>query len=351
MPARSRTHRPRGRGLLALATSAITVCALAACGDRPEAQSGGNDEGAVGADEQVRIAYFAAAQANSYAQAMQRGIESVAERENASVRVFDGDFKSTNQVNQMQDATASQRFDAFIIDANDGNALKSAVDRAAAQGIKVVAGFVPVGPDLNTTDKQLPSLTATVGISFRASGEAYGRLITKACRRINPCNVAYLPGDNTLPLETARTKGVKAVVAKSPNVRLVSTQAAGYLAGSGRETAQNVLQAESGIDVMASNDQAMTGAESAIKQAGRRDEIKIIGGGASKQAVAKIRAGDWFGDVVNVPVSEGRRAAGLAVAAARGKTVRPSQDSEELSPVGPTVDRDNLGDYKGEWTS
>lgn len=338
------------RGARALAAAAVVLpLAVAACGS--PAKSGSGEQKVVSKDKPVRIAYFAAAESNSYAQAQWKGIKEVAAKMNADARLFDGNFESTAQFNQIQDAAASGKYDAFIIDANDGNALIPAIEQADSQGITVVGAFVPIGPDLNTWKRQTDALTSTVGISFGESGEGYGKLIVQACKAKDPCQVAYLPGDNNLPLESARTDGVKRVVAKHSNIDMSTNQEAGYLADTGLKTAQNVLQAHRGVDVMASNDQAIRGATQAVKQAGLLGKVKLIGGGASKQAVAEIRKGTWFGDVVNVPYSEGKESATRAIKAARGEKVPVESNSMDLSPVGLTVTRANLGDFRGEWTS
>lgn len=323
--------------------------ALAACGS--PAESGSGEEKVVASDEPVRLAYFAAAESNAYAQAQWNGIQEVADKMNATTRLFDGKFESTTQFNQIQDAAASGKYDALVIDANDGNALIPAIEQADSQGITVVGVFVPIGPDLNTWKRQTDALASTVGISFGESGEGYGKLIVEACKGIDPCDVAYLPGDNNLPLETARTDGVKRIVAEHPNIKMSSNHEAGYLADTGLQTAQNVLQANRQVDVIASNDQAIRGATQAVEQAGLLDKVKLIGGGASKQAITAIREGTWFGAVVNVPYSEGKAAAERAIKAARGEKVPVESNSMELSPVGLTVTEDNLGSFMGEWTS
>lgn len=331
---------------VALAATAATV---AACGSAPDEGGGSADK--VAKDKPVRIAYFAAAEANSYAQAQFNGIKEATGKDKATVRLFDGNFESTKQVNQIQDATASGKYDAFIVDANDGNALIPAIKQAKAEGITVIGAFVPIGPNLSTYKRQTNALASTVGISFGASGESYGRLIVQACKGKSNCKVAYLPGDNNLPLEKARTDGVKRVVAKEDNIRLSANKEAGYLSDTGLKTAQDVLQATPDVDVIASNDQAITGATQAVKQAGRDGEVRLIGGGASKQAVKQIRNGTWYGAVVNVPTSEGRVGAQTAIKAARGEKVPIERNSDELSPVGPTVTKKNLGDFMGEWSS
>lgn len=343
------TFIARGARALAATVALVVPLALAACGS--PANTGSTQKKVVAKDKPVRIAYFAAAESNAYAQAQWRGIKEVAAKMNGTARLFDGNFQSTTQYNQIQDATASGHYDAFVIDANDGNALVPAIQQAASRGITVIGAFVPIGPNLNTWKRQTDALTSTVGISFGQSGEGYGKLIVDACKGKDPCSVAYMPGDNTLPLETARTSGVKRIVSKHPNIKMTTNQQAGYLADTGLKTAQNVLQANRHVDVMASNDQAIRGATQAVRQAGLLGKVKLIGGGGSKQAIAEIRKGTWFGDVMNVPYSEGKEAAKRAIEAARGQKVPVETNSMDLSPVGLTVTKANLGDYQGEWTS
>jgi ribose transport system substrate-binding protein len=338
----------RTMGMLAVAAAAALV---AGCGGDDSSGDGAPAAGGGDAKKQVRIAFSGFAASNSFSQETFRGIEEYAKAHNATATFLDANFDSARQIAGIQDAAVSRKFDALIINANDPNGVVSALREAIDAEIKVVAAFVPLGPDLTTLEPQVPGLTATVGETPTSTGENTGKIIVEACQDVDPCNVAYLPGSKALPLETARTEGVMSVIEKHANIKLVSDQEGGYTADAGLKTAQNVLQAHPDLNVMASSDQAITGAAKAVTDAGLDGKVKLIGQGASKQAVQSIRDGKWFGAYVYVPYSEGKKSAELAIDAVRGKQVEKVLNSETLSPIGPIATKKTLGDFAGDWTS
>jgi ribose transport system substrate-binding protein len=338
---------------LVLVALAAVLLAAAAAG------CGGDDEGggeAAATEEQAgeeqggdvqRIAFFGFASANSFAQATWAGVQEVAKREGVEARFFDPNFDAQKQVSQIQDAIASGQYQAFVVQANDGNAVVPAVREAIDQGITVVGEFTPIGTKYDTIEPQVEGLIF-VGEPPTENGEALAQMAIDACEGIDPCRVVYFEGFKALPLDNARTNAFKEKLATADNAQLVASVEGGYTQESGRRAAQDVLQAQQKIDVIVGSSQAIQGAEQAIADAGRQEEIKLIGNGGSKQAVSAVKEGRWFGTYVIAERSAGAKAAELAISAARGEDVPESFDTRELQePVGT---KDNLGDFEGQYS-
>jgi ribose transport system substrate-binding protein len=301
-------------------------------------------------EEPVRIAYFSFAASNTYSQATLEGIEQAADEMGATVQAFDGGFDATIQVNAIQDALATGDFDAFIISSNDGNAVVPQVEEAIAQGIKVVATFTPIGPDLTTLEPQVEGITATVGPPLVSNGQWFANMIVEACADRDPCKAAFMPGLSTLPLDAVRVTAMEEVLAGHPSVELVAIVDGGYLADPAYAATQDILAAHPDIDVIATGgDQMTVGAELAIDDAGLTDQVLLTGNGASRPGVSAVKEGRWFATYVNVPIQEGRMAAELAIRAVRGETVPTSVNEEDLSPIGPVATQETVGDFEGEW--
>ena len=76
---------------------------------------------------------------------------------------------------------------------------------------------------------------------------------------------------------------------------------------------QNILTANQDIDVAASAYDVMTdGIEQAIKAAGIKTKIKLIGSGGGSRAIAAVCSKRWFGTISAVPQTEGQLAAKYA---------------------------------------
>ena len=328
------------------------VLSLAACGGDDDDAATGDSAASGGSTDQkeVRIAHFMVGGASSFAQAQADGAKEAADAANASVKVFDPNFDPAKQLNQVQDALASGEYDGFLIHAADANVVLPVIKEAIADGVKVVAVFNPMGPDLTTLEPQIDGLTSTVASSIPGSGEQIGHLIVDACEGKDPCQVAFEPCVASLPLDGARLDGVESVLSEASNVKLVSKQDGQCNREEGLKVSQNILQANPDLQVIATaGDQSTLGAEQAVKSAGKEGKVALIGNGASKPGVAAVQDGRWVGTVALLPFTEGKAGAEALIKAIRGEDVPTVIDSAELSPVGPVVTQDNAADFEAEW--
>jgi ribose transport system substrate-binding protein len=299
----------------------------------------------------IRVAFFAPGLANTYVPAQVQGAEEAARRRDASITVFDAVFDSSKQVTQVQDAITSKNFDAFVISAVDGNALVPQIESAISAGIRVACISAPCGPDLTSLKAQVDGLTVHVGHSFVTSGQQIGEQIVAACGSRTPCRTVYLPGLFSYPADRIRTDALHDTLRQHQSVEIVAEQEGKYAAETARAALQNILQAHRDVDVVATTgDQMAFGMEQAIKAAGLKGKVKIIGNGASAVGVSAVKAGRWHATVVLLPQTEGRIATEYVVRAARGATGLPtSVDVERLSPIGPVATKATIGSFKPEW--
>lgn len=304
------------------------------------------------AKQTLRIAFFMASAANAYAQAQLEGIQEAAQRLGAVVESFDGKFDSQTQYNQIQDAIAAGRYDIFIISPNDGNAIVPVVEAAISKGIIVACILAPCGPRFDTLEPQIKGQLLYAGIPFTSNGEDIGRLIVQACEGINPCKVAYMPGEPKLPLEAARLEGVRSAISGHTNIELILTSGGGYLADTAYPVAQDLLRAHPDVNVIASSgDQMIVGVELAVKDAGKAGTIKLIGNGGTKTAVTAVCNGRWFGTVAYYPRTEGRLAAEYTIRAARGEALPPKgmSYSDFGNTAGALITKNNACQFQAEW--
>lgn len=310
---------------------------------------GGSDDSASDGDDPARVAYFAPL-VNGYIQAEFQGIQEGAEAEGGSAQIFDAKLDSNTQITQIEDAAASGNFDAFVIEPVDSTGVVRAVNAANEAGIPVIALFTPIGPDLLKFEPQVEGIVSVIGQPINENGALLGDLTVEACEGKDPCEVALLPGLLQLPDEKLRLDALNAVLAEHPNIKVVATQQADYLAEKGLSVTQNILQANPGLDVVTTlGDQMTRGAEIAVKNAGKEGEIALIGNGGGQFAMKAIREGRWLGAPVQVPHTYGIRTGEIAVQAARGEDVPESVVTSDLSPIGPVAKQDNVGDFQGEY--
>ena len=329
--------RPR---TLAAAALALVIALAVGCG----AGSGSSGSGGGSSGKVENVAFFGFASANSFAQATWAGVQQVAKQNGAQAKFFDPNFDSQKQVSQIQDAITTQRYQVFVVQANDGNAVVPAIKQAIQQGITVVGEFTPIGTKYDTIQPQVDGLIF-VGEAPVDNGHKLGQLGIEACKGLNPCNVAYLQGFKSLPLDNARTAAVMQTLRTAPNVKVVASPEGGYTQAQGLKVAQDVLSANPNVNVIIGSSQAIEGAQQAVKSAGKLpnspqqlkqpNTIKLIGNGGSCQAAKAVKAGQWFAAYVIAERSAGAKATELGIKAASDAKVPHAYNTQQLqNPMG-----------------
>jgi ribose transport system substrate-binding protein len=329
--------------LVAAAVAATVTAALASTASGTGSQK-----------QQVNMAVFLASAANTYWTAALQGVRDAAKKAgNVKITVFDGQFTTNKQINQLRDALVSKKFNAWFVGPNDGGPLTPTIKQAIKQNVKVACTLVPCGPNIRNPKAQIPGVVAQIGIGFYTNGQGLGSLVVKACKGVNPCKVVWLPGLPSLPLEKARTDGLYSMIKPHKNIEVVAVQAGGYLAAPALTATQNILQAHPDVNVIVSSgDQMIAGAYRAARAKGLADKIKMMGSGCTFEAKRDILAGKVYGCAVYLPRTEARVAAGYLIQAVRGKKVKNiSINPLKYSNIGPIGTKANIAKFKPEFHS
>lgn len=340
----------RRTSLTPVAAATLVALTLSSCGSTKSA-----DDTATAAEPvegTVSIAFFGLAANNTYTQSMFQKAEEVAEGLDATVEFFDGKFDGAVQSRQVQDATTSGKFDAFIIMPNDAAGIMPVVDRAIADGIRVSALEYPIGPDAASIEPQLDGLTTQVIEDVIVGAETVADSVNRACAVYTDCEVGMLWGSRKLPTDAVKVPAF--VDALESSVELVAQGDANYLEADGRNLAQDMLQANPGIDVFVSvGDQMAAGAARAVTESGgtlgnEQGSVSIIGYGATTNGVEAIRNGDWFEAYALVPEDMAQKVTELTIAAARGEEISEDERSivqTSLSEIGTVASQDTLAEF------
>ena len=297
----------------------------------------------------VRLAFFNPIVANAFTASQYKGIQLSAKKAGATVTQFDAGFDQNKQIKEIQDAIVSKKFDAFVITPVNGAVLVKPTQDAIAAGIKVVAIFNDIGPDLDSIKPQVKGISSVIGQRLSINGMYLGQWIVKACGNKNPCNAAYMPGSFKQGTEIIRLNALNKVLKAHPNIKKIQSAEGGYTAAPALKAATDVLTAHSNLDVFAtSGDQMMTGIIQAVKNAGLSGKIKLIGNGTTIEGVNWVRQGIELADPVGVPYTEGLLGAKYAIMAANGQAVPASVNELAASPVGPVATKVTLSTKKGK---
>jgi ribose transport system substrate-binding protein len=307
------------------------------------------------AAEDWNVAFFASSAQNGFNQAVYEGVEAKAkELGNVTTSIYDGQFDAARQYGQIEDVLAGGKFDAFIVVPNDTVGIAGAIEEVGKAGKPVITALFPIGPDLSELEPQVPGITTTVAGPPADGARLQAEDVVKFCADKDPCNVVVIVGQRIYPFDNLRYEAYREVLDQHGNIKVVATGEGNYDPDQSLTVMQDILQANSDIDVVLTNaDQHLIGVEIALEAAGHDVEpIYLSGGGAASIAIDAIREGRWDVTLAHFPVSMGAYALEAAVQALEGKTPPSVINMDEVGPVPPLVNAEVLAehpDFKGEW--
>jgi len=181
--------------------------------------------------------------------------------------IADGQANVNTQVSQV-DNFLTQQVDLLFIAPFEAAPLTPAVSRVFQAGIPVIE------LDRQTTGD---NYTAFVGGDNRQIATEAGQYAAKTLLP-DGGEVAILEGLPSSSPAIERLEGFKAGIAENPKLKLVATQPVDWMQDKAVTVFSAMLQAHPDIKlVYTSNDLAASGAYIAAKQAGKQDQVKIIG--------------------------------------------------------------------------
>ncbi|WP_260954652.1 sugar ABC transporter substrate-binding protein [Pseudomonas citri] len=174
------------------------------------------------------------------------------------------------QLSQVE-SFVSQKVDAIIVNPVDTAATQRITQSAVAAGIPLV--YVNRRPD----DLKLPAGVVTVASDDLEAGRMQMQYLAE--KMAGKGDIVILLGDLANNSTTNRTKGVKEVLAKYPNIKIEQEQTGTWLRDKGMTLVNDWLtQGREFNAVVANNDEMAIGAAMALKGAGKEKGSVLIAG-------------------------------------------------------------------------
>jgi len=292
----------------------------------------------------VQVAYFSHDDTDGHSMGVWNGVEKTAMDNDFSATLFDGEFNADVQYQQIMDATDSGEYDIFVVSAIDGSAVTPAISHAMAAGIPVTAAHLPIGPNGETLEPQIPG-TMFVGQSTEAVGVGLAELALEACSGASACRVAYL--DDGTPIDSARITQFRQATVAIPGSMVLIEAVGGRSAASG-EAAADLLFASESVDVVVGSSAALIGVErSAVRQG--IEGVTYIGNGSPAEAVAAVAEGRWFGLWADAPALAGQFGVELGIDRLVGSSPPYTIDLTSFLPVA-SVTRATADGLESQWS-
>lgn len=270
--------------------------------------------------------------ANPFFVEMVKGVEEAAKEINPDCQVISlsGDNDLGKQTTQIDDLI-SAGVDLIVLNAVNHEGIGPAVKRAKEAGVVVVAADVgAVGADfVIQSDNWQAGRQAGQYIADRLNGKG---------------NVVILTGDPVSAV-FGRVGGAKEIFAKYPDIKILSEDQNGKgQRDVSLDLMSNILTAYSDIDaVFAINDPSAIGAILAIKQAGRQNEMFVVGVDGSADGITEMKKPDsiFAATPAQTPRKMAMEATRLGFEIMKGN---PPAGEEILYPV-TLITKDNMNTY------
>jgi inositol transport system substrate-binding protein len=209
----------------------------------------------------------------------------------------------------------SQKVDAIVVNPVDTAATKKITEAAVKAGIPLV--YVNRRPD----DLKLPKGVVTVASNDLEAGEMQMQYL--ADKMGGKGDIVILLGDLANNSTTNRTKGVKEVLAKYPNIKVEQEQTGIWLRDKGMTLVNDWLTQGRKFDaVVANNDEMAIGAAMALSQAGvAKGSVLIAGVDGTPDGLNAIKKGNMTVSVFQDAKGQADGSIDTAVKMARNEAV------------------------------
>jgi inositol transport system substrate-binding protein len=209
----------------------------------------------------------------------------------------------------------SQKVDAIVVNPVDTAATKKITEAAVKAGIPLV--YVNRRPD----DLKLPKGVVTVASNDLEAGEMQMQYL--ADKMGGKGEIVILLGDLANNSTTNRTKGVKEVLAKYPNIKIEQEQTGTWLRDKGMTLVNDWLTQGRKFDaVVANNDEMAIGAAMALQQAGvDKGSVLIAGVDGTPDGLNAIKKGNMAVSVFQDAKGQADGSIDTAVKMARNEPV------------------------------
>lgn len=305
----------------------------------------GTSSGAARSLSDINIAAFYSPTNNAYVDAFNRTAKKVSKDLGAKVTVFGSNDVST-QIQQIQSASTSGRYNAWIVAATDPNQECSPILNQAKKIPILIINQGLCGHDTYTN-----GTVSFVGGQTRAVYKQYFDYIAKD----NPSggNAILLTGPNLNYNTINAVAGFKAMVAAHPKIKTVASQQLDYTSATAYDATTSLLRAHPDTTILITNYSDMTvGAVRAITQLGMTSKVRVYDLGSSKSALADVKSGGIRMSYPLLPVEEMTIAIKVLADYWQGKPVNHVYlDTAQLKafPGSPFITKANVADFSAAY--
>lgn len=251
---------------------------------------------------------------------MQKGAQEAAQKLGVNLQVQAAE-REVDVEKQMQiiENLIQSKVAALCITPSGSKEVVPAIVKANQAGIPVI--IVDTRVNAETLQAANGKTAGFIGSDNLEGGRVAGEFIAKQLG--GKGKVALLEGIPGHETGDSRLKGFREIIAKHPDMQIVSSQTANWERDQGYNVFQNMLQAHPEIQALfACSDLMALGAVEAIAAAGKTGKIIVVGFDAFSEAREAVTKGTMQATVAQSPAEMGRTAVENAWKVLKGEAIK-----------------------------
>jgi ribose transport system substrate-binding protein len=322
-------RRRRHVGVLAAGLIAVALLLAACGGDDDSGSSGSSSSGSSSTAKKFNMTLIAGVRGDEFYITMNCGAQAEAKKLGATLN-FQGpnEFAADQQI-PIVNAVAAKKPDAVLIAPTDTKALFAPINQLADGGSKVVL--------VDTTLEQPDMAVSEIASDNEGGGKVAAETLTKLIGGSGKVFVNNVkPGISTTD---ARAKGFEEG-AKAAGLTYVGQQYNGDDPAKAAAITKSILAKHPDLKgIFATNLFSAEGAAAGVREAGKQDQVKIVGFDAGPKQIADLKEGTVQALIAQRPADIGAQGVQQAYAALTGKATK-----KEIGTGFVSLTKDNLAE-------
>ena len=274
-----------------------------------------------------------------YFVATKEGVDAAAAEYGITIEYADAQWEASKQLAQAEDFMV-KGVDLIALCCVDSGSGEKIVKSAQESDIPVLAFTNAIGSE---ETGEYAGLVSYVGQNEVNTGAVTGEIAKNLLGGDGGKAILIEGVPGTTP-QINRKKGLEQALEGS-NIEIIYNQTSNWEKEQALKIVEDLIQKKMEFNVViCQDDNSATGAGQALKEAGMKEDVKVIGLGGSKDGLQAVKDGVIDGTTYMSAVEEGHLAIETSVKYLNGEKVEPVTEIRQVE-----VNRDNVDTFKGEW--
>lgn len=296
------------------------------------------DDKAAGEKKDYKIAVLLPGP-TGYFVATKEGVDAAAAEYGVTIEYADAQWDASKQLAQAEDFMV-KGVDLIALCCVDSGSGEKIVKSAQESNIPILAFTNALGSE---ETGEYAGLVSYVGQNEVNTGAVTGEIAKNLLGEAGGKAILIEGVPGTTP-QINRKKGLEQALEGS-NIEIIYNQTSNWEKEQALKIVEDLIQKKTEFNiVICQDDNSATGAGQALKEAGMKEDVKVIGLGGSKDGLQAVKDGLLDGTTYMSAVEEGRIAIETSVKYLNGEKVEPVTEIKQVE-----VNKDNVDTFKGEW--